>query len=232
MINTLLVNSFLTTTFTEIGEAVAERDFSKVHRRLKKSSNDMINLVIPLTFWVILMADPLIRILFQRGSFDSVSTDLVSSSLIGYSIMILTAPIGGLINNALVALKDVKFLNALAVGTIGLNVFFDWAFLAPFGHAGIAGSTAAVSVISAVISYVWLKRKHSLAFINWGGFFAKLFVGISLFVFFLLLKKPLGERITWILLVNVFFFLFFVWLNRSMMQALWRKLKSWFGTRP
>jgi len=229
MINGLLISSFLTTTFTEIGETVAEKNFSKLENRLKKTANDMINLVIPLTFWVILMAEPLISFLFQRGSFDQQSTSLVSASLIGYSIIILTAPIGGLVGNVLVSMKDLRFINTLAVASIGANAFFDWILMAPFGHAGIAGSSAVVGLIHTTIGYFWLKKKYKLPFLQWKPFLGKLAVGGSLFSVLFLLRTFLGDGLLWMGMANGLFFLFFLFLNKKMIRALSTKFSQFRG---
>ncbi|HPE70324.1 MAG TPA: lipid II flippase MurJ [Thermotogota bacterium] len=231
MINGLLISSFLTTTFTEIGETVAEKNFSKLENRLKKTANDMINLVIPITFWVILMAEPLISFLFQRGSFDQQSTSLVSASLIGYSIIILTAPIGGLVGNVLVSMKDLRFINTLAVASIGANAFFDWILMAPFGHAGIAGSSAVVGLIHTTIGYFWLKKKYKLPFLQWKPFLGKLAVGGSLFSVLFLLRTFLGDGLLWMGMANGLFFLFFLFLNKKMIRALSSKLSQFRGRK-
>ena len=230
MINSLLVNSFLTTIFTEMGEAVARRDFAKLKNRLEKSATDMLNLVIPLTFWVILMADPLIQALFQRGSFDAQSTSLVSASLVGYSTILLVAPVGGLIGHVLISLKDLAFINTLSVVSIGANVLFDWFLVGPFGHAGIAASSAAVSVLHTLFSYLWLKKRHDLSFFQWKPWLLKFSVSFSLAAVLFMVKLWVIDGWIWLVLSNAHFFLLFERLNRKMWREVLARCKRFLGS--
>ena len=225
MINGVIVGSFLTTTYTEIGEAASRKDFRAIERRMRKTNDDLMRIVIPLTFWVILMAEPLIKLLFQRGAFDSQSTELVSASLIGYSVIIILSPIWGLISNTLISLKDIKFINWLAVFFIGLNAIFDWVLMKPFGHAGIAFSTAAISVLSVLFYYRWLKRRYSISF-----FCIKPFselCGISMiFSFLLLLLKRYLEDGIFLIGGSLAFLVLFAFLNREMIEKIHYRFKT------
>jgi len=217
MINGVIVGSFLTTTYTEIGEAASRKDFQAIERRMRKTNDDLMRIVIPLTFWVILMAEPLVRILFQRGAFDNQSTELVSASLIAYSVIIILSPIGGLISNTLISLKDIKFVNWLAVMFIGLNVFFDWALIKPFGHAGIAYSTSAISVLAVLIFYWWLKSRYAIAFFNLKEFLLTSIVNLVVYILLFMLKYLTNEAL-FLLIGNVTFLLLFVYLNRKIIR--------------
>ena len=217
MINGVIVGSFLTTTYTEIGEAAARKDFDAIERRMRKTNDDLMRIVIPLTFWVILMAEPLIRIVFQRGAFDSQSTELVSSSLIGYSVIIILSPIGGLISNTLISLKDIKFVSRLSVVFLGLNAFFDWVLLKPFGHAGIAFSTAAISALAVIFYYWWLKTRHKISFFNLKGVLYVIIINLSFYILACMLKYVIKEEF-FLLIGNVGFLLIFASSNRRIIR--------------
>jgi putative peptidoglycan lipid II flippase len=224
MINAIIVGSFMTTTYTEIGEAAVRKDFQAIERRMKKTNDDLMRIVIPLTFWVILMAEPLIRIIFQRGAFDTASTELVSISLIGYSMIIILSPIGGLISNTLVSLKDIKFINWLAFVTIALNAFFDWILLKPFGHAGIAFSTTAVSIVCVLFYYWWLKTRYSISFFDLKKFVIFCAVNLILFLLLLVLESVIHE-VLFLLIGNISFLSLFAFLNRKIIRQVILRFK-------
>ena len=215
MINGVIVGSFLTTTYTEISEAASRKDFQAIERRMRKTNDDLMRIVIPLTFWVILMAEPIIELLFQRGAFNSKSTELVSVSLIAYSVIIILSPIGGLISNTLISLKDIKFVNWLAVIFVGLNVFFDWVLMKPFGHAGIAYSTSAISMISVVFAYWWLKKRYKIAVFDFMRFLHLSAMNFILYIILTVLKRILPEYV-FMTIGNVSFFILFAFLNEKL----------------
>jgi len=217
MINGVIVGSFLTTTYTEIAEAASRKDFQAIERRMRKTNDDLMRIVIPLTFWVILMAGPLIKLLFQRGAFDSQSTELVSVSLIAYSVIIILSPIGGLISNTLISLKDIKFVNWVAIIFIGMNAFFDWVLMKPFGHAGIAYSTSAIIIISVAFGYWWLKKRYAISFFDVRRYLYMIMINFGFFLFSFMLKFVICEAF-YLLIGNILFLVIFFALNQEMLR--------------
>jgi len=232
MITSLIVASLLTVTYTEIGEFAAKKDFEKIEIRAKKTNNDLMNIVIPLTFWIILMAEQLIGLIFERGAFDSRSTELVSASLIAYSVIILISPVSGLITNIFISLQHTKFINFVSALSIGLNALFDWIFMKPFGHAGIAASTSGVAVIITVTLYFYLKKKYKIVFIDFKRVAYLFFITVSIFLFLLFSKDFLSETF-WLLAGNSLFLVVFLGLNKKMISSLAKKsgVKNIFAKR-
>jgi putative peptidoglycan lipid II flippase len=93
MITSIIVGSLMATIFTELSEASSRNDMKALTFRLNKTSTDLFNLLIPLTSWLVIVAQPIISLLFQRGAFTSDSTKLVSSAFLGYSFIIVIGPI-------------------------------------------------------------------------------------------------------------------------------------------
>nr|HPH11936.1 lipid II flippase MurJ [Thermotogota bacterium] len=153
------------------------------------------------------------------GAFDSQSTDLVSASLIGYSVIIILSPIGGLISNTLISIKDIKFVNWLAVVFIGLNAFFDWVLLKPFGHTGIAYSSSVISVLSVIFYYLWLKKRYAITFFNLKKFLFISTINLGLYLIVFILKSVLSE-IYFLLIGNIAFLVLFVYLNREIIRRI------------
>jgi len=100
--------------------------------------------------------------------------------------------------------------------------------MAPFGHAGIAGSSAAVSVINTIVGYFWLKRKHGISFLQWRNFLGKVALTLSLTLFLFLSKEYLFQGWLWMLLANALFLLLFERLNRKLWRSVFFKVKGFF----
>ena len=225
MITALIVGSFLTTTHTEISESAAKNDIKAIVSRLKKTHTDLIRLVTPLTFWIILMAEPLIRLLFQRGEFDAQSTSLVSGALIAYSIIIFLSPVSGLASNTIIALQRVNIIYLFSLISLSLNALFNWAFIGPFGHVGIAASTSLVGLISKAMYLGWLYRTYRIHFVN----FRQIAILCAIFGFgfmILLMLQSIWIDWVWLLIGNSFFLLGFLMINRKLVHSLMKKIMN------
>jgi putative peptidoglycan lipid II flippase len=88
--------------------------------------------------------------LYERGSFDAVSTQMVSWALLWYSIGLIGHSLVEVLSRAFYAMHDTKtpvIVGVLAMsGNIGLSFFFSWLFgqigWMPLGGLALANSTA------------------------------------------------------------------------------------------
>lgn len=213
--------SFLTTSYTELSEHIAKEETDKAVNRMKYTVTTSMNLVIPLTAWIAIMANPLISLVYQRGSFTAESTILVSSALIGYSLTLITQPIAVTNNQFISAIGKVKVFGFIALFSVGTNAFFDWLFLEPFGHAGIAFSTSMVSVINAMIITFYLYKK-GINYIPYKRFFKVFLIGMLLFLAGYLSQGRINE-ILWLILINLSMFVFFFITARKDLNTILRK---------
>lgn len=119
-------------------------------------------IMLPASLYLMVMAEPLIRILFFRGEFTDSSLRLTAAALRYYSVGMvfyasvkITAPV-------FYALKDTRTPVKIAIGCMGLNILLNTAFTYTFLKTGIAepiAGLALASSISAVVNLLMLKSK-------------------------------------------------------------------------
>ncbi|MDD4826735.1 MAG: lipid II flippase MurJ, partial [Mesotoga sp.] len=105
---TFTISAFQMTAYTELSELIVADDKDRVKERLRKTVTTSLNISLPLAAWIIMMAEPLVRIIYQRGEFDSNSTSLVSMALIGYGALIVLSPISHTCSSYFTARKRLK----------------------------------------------------------------------------------------------------------------------------
>ncbi len=107
-------------------------------------------LSVPASLGLILLRKPLVTLLYQRGAFDSHSTDLVAWALLWYAIGLVGHSIVEIISRAYYALHDTKtpvFIGSIAMSlNVVFSLFFSKLFLqigwAPHGGLALANSLA------------------------------------------------------------------------------------------
>jgi putative peptidoglycan lipid II flippase len=115
------------------------------------------------------LRQPLIAALFQRGAFDTTSTEMVSWALMWYTAGLVGHSVVEILSRAFYALHDTK--TPVVVGTIamGLNVIFSFAFAKlfeqigwlPLGGLALANSLATALEASALL-IVMQKRLNGI----------------------------------------------------------------------
>jgi putative peptidoglycan lipid II flippase len=122
-------------------------------------------LSIPSTLGLILLRQPLIAALFQRGTFDANSTEMVSWALMWYTAGLVGHSVVEILSRAFYALQDTK--TPVIVGTIamGLNALFSFAFAMLFKqigwmpHGGLALANSFATALEAIVLFVLMRKR-------------------------------------------------------------------------
>ncbi len=118
-------------------------------------------LTIPSAVGLMIMAEPVISLIFERGRFDEVATRQTAGALrfyalglLGYSAIKVLAP-------AFYALDRRHLPMFVSLASIGCNVFLNWLLTFHFGlgHRGLALSTGLVAIINFVALYCLMHRE-------------------------------------------------------------------------
>ena len=123
-------------------------------RTLAFSTLVISGIMLPAALYLIVMAEPVIRVMFFRGEFTDTSLRLTAASLryyamgmVFYAAVKITAPV-------FYALKDTKTPVKIAIGCMGLNIVLNAAFTYIFLKTGIAEPLAGLALASSVASVV------------------------------------------------------------------------------
>ena len=140
---------------------VSERDWAGCRGTFKRYLGLVCVATVPLTLGLILFAQPLIRVLLQRGAFSGSDTQVVSSVLVCYSIQIPFYVAGMVSVRFLSSIKRNDVLMYGAVLSLFLDVVLNILLMRIWGVAGIALSTSLVYFVSFL--FLGLTSFHLLA---------------------------------------------------------------------
>jgi putative peptidoglycan lipid II flippase len=137
-----------TATFPYFSRMAAEKDWNGCRHTLKRYSLLVVATSVPFTLCLMVFSKPLVRLLFQRGAFTAVDTELVSRVQICYLIQIPFYLWGLLFVKFLSAVRRNDLLMFVAGINLILDVVLNLVFMRFWGVAGIALSTSVVYICS------------------------------------------------------------------------------------
>ena len=111
-----------------------------------------------LTSFMIVLAHPIVKLLFQHGSFTAADTNATSITLIGFLIGLTPMGIGFIMVKAFSAIGKTHVLLFVTLFSIVANALFDYIFAHYWQSFGIALSTSGVYFCTAIIVIVTLNR--------------------------------------------------------------------------
>ncbi len=114
---------------------------------------------IVLTAFMLVLAHPLVQILFQRGAFSAADTNHTASTLAGFVVGLTPMALGFLTARAFSALGRTRVLMGVTAFSVVANAFFDYIFARLWQSTGIALATSAVYFCTMFILFFILQRK-------------------------------------------------------------------------
>ena len=153
-----------TAAFPALATLGAEEDIEGLGRSIDGTLRMILFLAIPASAGLVLLADPVVRLLLQRGAFDADSTSLVVSVLVVYAVAAWAHASIEIMSRGFYALSDTRTPVAIAVLGMLLNVAGCAALVEPFGIAGLAASASMAAVIEFVL--LWWALRGTLR--RWG----------------------------------------------------------------
>jgi putative peptidoglycan lipid II flippase len=136
---------------------VSAADWDGVRHTLHTYVILVLKISIPLTLTAVILSEPIVRTLFQRGAFTSMDTHLVGQVQIFLLLQVPLYLAGIIVVRLISALKANHILMWGCVLNFIVNVVLNYTFMRWLGVAGIALATFVVYVISVTfLSYMLL----------------------------------------------------------------------------
>ena len=149
-----------TVTLPLISRSAAVGNKAEFRGALAHAIRLVLLLTIPSAIGLMILAEPIIALIYQHGRFTSVSTFQTAEALrfyaiglVGYSAVKVLAP-------AFYALDKRNLPMLVSLFSIGINIALNWffTFRMGLGHRGLALSTSLVAVTNFLILYAMMRR--------------------------------------------------------------------------
>ena len=140
-------------------KTIAQKNWREVQSTFNYYLKMIFLTTIPLTIFLILTSKLIVKLLFERGSFDAEDTLLVSQIQILYALQVPFYIANILVVRLINSLGANRFLAWGSSINLLVNIGGNYAFVQWIGVKGIALSTSCVYLISFVFLYI-LTKKH------------------------------------------------------------------------
>ena len=145
--------------------ALGQKD--EMRSSLASSLRGILFMAIPASVGLILLREPLVSFLFQRGKFDEQDVQLTAWALLWYAAGIVGHSVMEILTRAFYAQHDTK--TPVMIGTIamGLNIIFSIAFSKLFTsigwmpHGGLALANSLATALEATVLFIVMRKRLS-----------------------------------------------------------------------
>ena len=151
--------SIATILFPTLARFAARGATDDLRRTMANGVRQICLLLVPSAVLMAVLAEPITRLLYERGAFDAQATDLVSTALVWWSISLPFQGVSLLFSRTFFSLQKPWATTALAGVNLVVNAVVALALYEPFGIAGIVIGTVAGTLVMTVAQGALLGRR-------------------------------------------------------------------------
>jgi putative peptidoglycan lipid II flippase len=130
-----------TVLFPALSRLAAREDFDGLRALNATGTRQVFLMLVPAAAFMLVLAEPITRLLYERGEFDAQDTELVASALVWFSLSLPFSGANLLLTRTFFSLRRPWIPTAIAVFSLAVNAAVSIALYQPFGIPGIVIGT-------------------------------------------------------------------------------------------
>lgn len=155
----LFIMSVSAVIYPMLSKLSSQNDNTKFIDTVIKSINSVILLITPISVGAIVLSTPIVRLLFERGEFDSRATSMTAIALIMYSIGMVAFGLKDILSKVFYAIQDTSTPMKNGILAMILNIVLNIILVKKLKIAGLALATSVSSIICIFLLFDSLKKK-------------------------------------------------------------------------
>ncbi|MFQ5945431.1 MAG: murein biosynthesis integral membrane protein MurJ [Anaerolineae bacterium] len=155
----IVAQGVATAAFPALSRLAARADRIGLRRTLALSLRMVWFLTLPASAGLLILREPLVRLLLERGEFGADSTQAVAYALQFFAVGLVAHATVEILARAFYALQDTRTPVAVGIAGVALNIVLSVSLVGPLGHGGLALANTLATWMEMVALVVLLSRK-------------------------------------------------------------------------
>jgi len=147
-----------TVLFPTLARFAARGDFDRLRSTMASGMRLILLLLIPATAAILVLSEPMIRVVYERGDFGPRATDLVSTALFWFAFSLPFNGLFLLLTRTFFSLQRPWVPTGIAAVNLAVTAVFAFALYGPFGVGGIVAATA-IATAGSVFAQAFVLRR-------------------------------------------------------------------------
>jgi putative peptidoglycan lipid II flippase len=148
-----------TVLFPTLARYAARREYGDLRRTMANGMRQIVFLLVPAAAAILVLSEPMVRLVYERGEFDASQTELVATALFWYA---LSLPFNGLfllLARTFFSLQRPWLPTSISLLNLLVTAFVALALYREFEVAGIVASTVIATAASVVAQMLLLRQE-------------------------------------------------------------------------
>jgi len=138
---------------------VAEQNYPCIRSTIANALGLMLFLNLPATVGLIVLARPIVAVIFEHGNFTAADTSATAAALQLYAIGLIGYSIVRIISPTFYAVGRSRIPVMVSAGSVIVNVILNLALVQALGYRGLALGTSITAIVNASLQLFLLRRE-------------------------------------------------------------------------
>jgi putative peptidoglycan lipid II flippase len=148
-----------TAVLPSLSRQAAEENLTGLTHTFRHALQLVLFITVPAMVGLILLREPIVALLFQRGDFDPATTRLTAVALLYYGLGLWAFAAVRILVSTFYALQDTRTPVVTATVAISANIVLGLVLMRPMAHGGLALATALASMLNLILLVAALRRR-------------------------------------------------------------------------
>ena len=148
-----------TVLFPTLARFAARQDFDSLRSTMANGMRQILFVLVPAAAAILVLSEPMIRLVYERGEFGPGQTDVVAEALFWFAFSLPTNGLFLLLTRTFFSIQRPWLPTAIAAGNLVITAGASWALYEPYGVGGIVAATAIATTASVAAQMVILRRE-------------------------------------------------------------------------
>jgi putative peptidoglycan lipid II flippase len=151
--------SIATATLPAVSRHAALDDLAKIRRTVSRGLSMMLMLNVPATLGLLVLARPIVEVLFEHGRFTATDSAATAAALRWYAVGLIGHSATRIVSPVFYALRQSQTAVAASLAAILVNVLLSVALVGSMGFRGLALATSMAALADGGLLVVLLRRR-------------------------------------------------------------------------
>jgi putative peptidoglycan lipid II flippase len=159
LLTSLVGISIATVLFPRMSELAVQGNTIEIRKYITACFRKLIPALLPATVGIILLAKPIVRIMFERGDFSPEDTLRTAECLQMYAALLFAQSLSIIVVRALFALRDTKTPAVIMTVCVVVSIALNFMLIGPLAHMGLALSSSIVAMLGLFLALIALRKR-------------------------------------------------------------------------
>ena len=159
----VFVSAIITAAFPALAEQAQQADKAQLKQTVSRGLSMILLVAIPATCGIMLLDEPVVRLLFQSGQFGAEETGATAYALLMMCPGLIFLAITMMLTRVYYALGDVRTPLYTGAASIAANVLVSLLLVDGMGHGALGLANTAAAAVNALLMWYILERRLSFA---------------------------------------------------------------------